>query len=405
MNGKTVWVKICLIHLCIVAFLGTLLRSKILFSLPWIDFKNLVNAHSHFAFGGWVTLVLMVLMICDLLPNAASSQKVYQWILGGIVFNAWGMLLSFPFEGYAFFSILFSTLFIFVTYIFSYVFIRDILKAPVGKTVKLLAVSSLICLVLSSIGPFTLAYLLASKSGNFLLYKDSIYTYLHFQYNGFFTLSVFSILFWRLTSSVSAETNRKLHQFAVALCVSILPSVFLSYLWQYPENTVRIIAIIGVASLLACVIFFARIFLSVHKYFLKKDPLIRILGTLSLIAFTLKLLLQSGTIIPSLGNAVFGNRPVIIGFLHLVFLGFVSLFALAYLLQNGLLQNDKITRIALAIFAAGVIGNELVLMTQGLGGMFMQSSAIFPWLLWIIAVSLFVSTFLLASAQLGKKQR
>jgi hypothetical protein len=36
-----------------------------------------------------------------------------------------------------------------------------------------------------------------------------------------------------------------------------------------------------------------------------------------------------------------------------------------------------------------VILNEVVLMTQGLGAMFIISSRIFPWLLWWISIGLF----------------
>jgi hypothetical protein len=55
---------------------------------------------------------------------------------------------------------------------------------------------------------------------------------------------------------------------------------------------------------------------------------------LSIGAFVLKMVLQSLTIFAGVGNAVFGDRPVIIGFLHLVFLGFVSPFILAYYTQE-----------------------------------------------------------------------
>ena len=48
------WLRISLFNLMLVAFLGMILRYKILFSLPFLDQKHLLHAHSHFAFSGWV---------------------------------------------------------------------------------------------------------------------------------------------------------------------------------------------------------------------------------------------------------------------------------------------------------------------------------------------------------------
>src|SRR5690606_8183364 len=139
MRPLRLWTRMALINLAIVAFLGLSLRGKIVFFMPFIDFKYLMHAHSHFAFGGWVTLVLLALMTYRILTESMYRKPVYQWLLGGIVVNAYGMLLSFPFQGYGFYSILFSTLFIFVTYGYTFVFVRDILRTAVSGPVKALA--------------------------------------------------------------------------------------------------------------------------------------------------------------------------------------------------------------------------------------------------------------------------
>jgi hypothetical protein len=109
-----------------VAFLGFSLRSKIVFSLPAVDYRNFLSAHSHFAFGGWAGLTLMTLLIYDLLPAKVSQKKIYQRILGGIEISSLGMALIFPFYGYNVLSISFSTLYIIVAFVFAPVFIKDI---------------------------------------------------------------------------------------------------------------------------------------------------------------------------------------------------------------------------------------------------------------------------------------
>jgi len=129
--------------------------------------------------------------------------------------------------------------------------------------------------------------------------------------------------------------------------------------------------------------------------------LVRGMGYLAIAAFLLKTLLQSFTIFPSMGTAVFGDRPVIIGFLHLVFLGFVSLMLLAYFAQYGLLNlKYGVTKLALVTFTAAIIINEIVLMTQGLGAMFIISSSIFPWLLWGISILLLLGALLIGVARI-----
>jgi hypothetical protein len=116
---------------------------------------------------------------------------------------------------------------------------------------------------------------------------------------------------------------------------------------------------------------------------------------LSIGAFILKMILQSLTIFTGVGNAVFGDRPVIIGFLHLVFLGFVSPFIVAYYTQENILNvKVKLAIHAQIIFIVFVVCNELALMLQGVGAMFLKSSHWFSWALWIISIGLLVGVVL-----------
>ena len=125
---KLVWLKLSLVNLAIVALLGFTLRSKILFPIPFIDYRSFLSAHSHFAFSGWVGLALTTLLIYNLLPSQYSSKKFYLWILIIMEVTSLGMAVSFPLQGYGFWSILFSSGYIVTNYVFAIVFIRDIVK-------------------------------------------------------------------------------------------------------------------------------------------------------------------------------------------------------------------------------------------------------------------------------------
>src|SRR5438034_4284309 len=94
MKNTTLWVSISLFNFCIVGLLGVILRSKILFDLPWINYLNLLDAHSHFAFGGWLTLALLMLFVRELLPEPYRNKNFYQWMLGSIFLSSAGTLLT-----------------------------------------------------------------------------------------------------------------------------------------------------------------------------------------------------------------------------------------------------------------------------------------------------------------------
>lgn len=396
-DKRSFWLSLCLINLSIVALLGFTLRSKILFSLPFIDYRNVLSAHSHFAFSGWVGLSLITLLIYDLLPEALNQKKIYRWILIGIEVSSLGMAILFPIWGYNTLTIIFSSLYILVSFVFAGVFIRDVLKVSINRTVKLLSISAISSLVVSSIGPFGLLYIILSKTGGSILYRDSIYTFLHFQYNGFFTLSIFALLFNYLlkhTIYLSQDAN----MFALSICASIVPSLFLALLW-HNSSFFYVLAIIGCVGILLSVFFLIKTYLYYrpNSHF---SSLNKTLLALSILSFCVKMLLQVGTIFPSLGNAVYGDRPVIIGFLHLVFLGFVTFFILSTLISSGYFtRNRKLVKYPFFVFVSGVIANEILLMIQGLGILFKTNSHIYQWLLWCTSILLFLGAILIAASR------
>lgn len=401
---KNKWLSVSLVNLSVVALLGLILRSKILFSIPFLDFKSVLHAHSHFAFGGWITLALLTLMSYELLPAEKVRKKIYNYLLASIWLCSIGILVSFLYQGYGAYSITFSTIFIIITYTFTFIFCRDMVKSDSTQTIKLLSISALIFLVISSVGPFTLAYLLVNKIPDTVLYKDAIYTYLHLQYNGFFTLSVFALLFNKIAPSLSKKPLRRFHTFSWLLALSVIPSMFLSYLWHYPQLWLKIIAVIGCISMIACTAYFLSLAYSMRTI---RSGLTRQavhVGLIAMAAFLLKMIFQSMTIIPSLGPLVFSNRPIIIGFLHMVLLGFVSLYLLAHFIQAEILYTDRYSMISMWVFCTGVIMNEVILMFQGLEGMFMITSSLFPKLLWITGAWLLIGALMILVRKLIKER-
>lgn len=130
------YLRISFINLCIVALLGSIMRYKIAYSLPFVDQKHLLHAHSHFAFVGWISQTLMVLLVQYLSKNSGEDKFIpYRKILIANLISAYGMLLSFPVQGYGAVSITFSTLSEFVFYYFSFCYWRDLNKLKVQSVI------------------------------------------------------------------------------------------------------------------------------------------------------------------------------------------------------------------------------------------------------------------------------
>jgi hypothetical protein len=390
------WFDISIFNLGIVALLGLVLRSKMVFALPFINYNRLLEAHAHFSVGGWAILSLMGLLTSELLPDSLNKRTAYQWLTGGILIGAWAMLITFQFGGYSSFSTIASGFFIMVSYIWAGIFLADLLKTKAAPPVKLLAASAVVCLILSTSGTIVITYIYYSKFFDAILYRNALFTYLHFLYNGFFTLSVFALLFNHTSQKTSSIARKNILWFSSALCISVIPSLFITYLWQDPNGWMRPIAIIGCMLLLACFFLFLVTTRSFKAMYANEKPVLRFLVFISMGSFILKTVLQGFTIFPVIGNAIFGNRPVIMGFLHMVFLAFVTLFILAYYIRKEIFNPElKWVNVGVYLFAIAIVLNEVLLFTQGLTTMLMAGSMMFVWLLWITGIILFLGAVLI----------
>ncbi len=360
------WLRVSLFNLLLVAAIGTILRYKILYYLPFIDQKQLMHAHSHFAFTGWIGMAIMALMVAYLADKTGEQVfKKYRWILYANLATAYGMLLSFPFEGYGKFSISFSMLSVLANYIFVFSFWTDLNKLKKNKNARLWFKAALFFNAFSSLGTFALGYMMISKHLHQDNYLAAVYFFLHFQYNGWFFFACMGLFTGKLLIHITtpAQLTKIFWLFAFA-CV---PAFFLSALWMPIPVWVYVLVIVSAIAQLAAWIWLTLIFR--NKIAFIKASLTKISRTilfLSTIALTLKLLLQVGSTIPSLSVLAYGFRPIVIGYLHLVLLGVISLSLLAFITGYNYLLMNRITEKGLFIFVAGIILNEVLLMIQGM---------------------------------------
>ncbi len=357
------WFVLGIINLAIVALYGTLMRYKIVFDFPFLDQKNLLHAHSHFAFSAWISHALYCGLAILLMPHLSlKKQRYYHLLIALNLFCAFGMLIAFTVQGYKTVSIVFSTLSVVVSFIYAISFIRDKACLPASHAAIPWAVAALLLNVLSSLGPFSLAYMMATHSVNTSLYLGSVYYYLHFQYNGWFFFGAMALVTTCLPAGFPS-----LKKYFNVFALTVIPTFGLSVLWAKLPVWLYIIVVASTFAQLA-----AWVVLAMHllRYFRQHGKVfipawIRLFFYAAALAFTLKFTLQAVSVIPSLSQLVFGFRPVVIAYLHLVLLGVYSLFIIGYLFSKGWLKPVKMTKAAAGMLLAGVLLNELLLAVQG----------------------------------------
>lgn len=395
------WLTTSFFNLFIVAFLGVVLRYKIAFYLPFVQQKFLLHSHSHFAFSGWITQTLMVLLIHHIsLHCNEHALKRYQWLLYANLFSAYGMLISFIIQGYAFFSITFSTLSIIVSYFFAFYYWKDLNTLLRNKISSAWLKAALAFSVISSAGPFFLAYLMIAKISDQHLYLSSIYFFLHFQYNGWFFFAGMGLLISKLEHIPGSFSSFKTA--LVLFFVAAFPAYFLSVLWLPLPLMAQILIVIAVVCQLLGWAFMVKFFTK-NKIFIKTrfSKYGRILLLLSAIAFSLKLLLQAASVHPALSQLTYGFRPIIIGYLHLVLLAVISIFIVGYIVSFDLVRITHTLLIGISIFVVGVIINEFFLMIQGIEALQYRSVHHINELLFAAAIILFsgIATMFISSVK------
>lgn len=344
------------INLLVVALLGVLVRTfPFLTSFPF-TYKNVLHGHSHFAFTGWVMLVL-VLLLMKTFPGIREKIAYRHWrnLTALILLSAYGMLIAFPLQGYKAVSISFSTLAIVATGYLTVVVTRALAKLPQTTSHKFVK-WGLFYACLSSLGPFALGPLMAMGKSGSPLYFDAIYFYLHFQYNGFFTFLVLAFLYRMMELKGKATHGKKVF---FLLHLALVPSYELSILWHQPPVLFNWIGGVAATIQLAAVFYLLKDFARAE---LKNSLLLY----LSLSAFVVKNLLQVFSAFSVVAQLAYGQRNLVIAYLHLVLLGFITVFVFSLVLPK-----NKSTMAGRGLFLFSFFTTESLLVLQAGGALFL----------------------------------
>jgi len=365
------WIQVALINFCVAACAGLTMRYKIQFSLPFVNQQNLMHGHSNFAFVGWVAIALMTLMVRYLVRNnIQTNYRKYNLILGIDVVVCYAMFISFIIQSYAFWSITFACITILISYFFIVFYWRDLNKVRNAGFSRNWLKAALLLWAFSSLGAIFLAYLMANRITVQELYFGALYFFMHFQYNGWFLFVCFGVFFsymHRLGLFRFALLSKRLF---IIMMITVVPTYFLSVLWlKLPAALEWIANVSAFVQLLVLVYFFRIISVFKNSKGITFNTVTRWIWMLSSVAFILKIILQVLSTLPFLSHFAFGYRPVVIGYLHLSFVGIISLFILGYINEFIHRFRGHVSGTGFIIFVTGFIVQEMILMLQGLEAM------------------------------------
>lgn len=291
---------------------------------------------------------------------------------------AYGMLFSFPFQGYGPVSIAFSTMLIIAgLYACRLIYIA-------GKTQPAAASWSFLkagffYLLISSIAPFLTGPLIASGKSGSPLYFNVIYFFLHFQYNGFFIFVVLAVLYKNIERYRPQHNGKNVF---LLMNIACGPSYLLSILWAKPAAVFYLAG--GAAALLQVI---AVLFLlkdaPAAGLFIKQY---RTLFRIAIAAFVMKNVLQLLSAFPAIAELAYLNRNFIIAYLHLVLLGFISAFSLVAMINIGGIRPARVLSAGLFLFLLAFISTELLLILQPFGSVTIIPYAAYPVLLFACSV-------------------
>ncbi len=376
------WFKIALFNFLIAACIGALLRFAFVEEISWLTFRYWLHGHSHVAMLGWIYLGLFALLIHAFLPEEKQQSKFYNRLFWLTQISVLGMLISFLLQGYAAWSIGFSSMHIVLSYVFVWQFWKDLsavgsrqtsslednlptsyFRQPAEQFIK----ASLGFLVLSTFAIWAMPPIIISGNAGSAFYYGAVQFYLHFQFNGWFIFAVLGLFFKLLENRGISMPLKLTNAFYWLLLLSCFLTFALAVTWSTPLPFLFLINSIGVSIQLAALISFLLI---IKKVWREIRPVlsgwIRLLLVIAFLSFVLKIWIQTAVVIPYIATVAYTIRNYAIGFLHLMLLGMITSFILGYGSYRGLLNfRSSTAKIGLGLFLSGFIFSEAILFIQG----------------------------------------
>jgi hypothetical protein len=349
-----------LANFLLTAAVGVLLRYHFVAPIHQFPMRYWIHAHSHIGFLGWVFTAIITMVFATQLPKSRLMNRRMCRLLIYFQVATLGMLVTFPFMGYAAPSIFFSTLHMILSAVFVVHFYKS--SDPKDLSVQYLK-AALAFMLISGIGPLTLGPMMALGMKGTQIYDLAVYFYLHFQYNAWFTLAVFG-LFVKLIETLGFPIKREKGKLILHLLIySSILTFALSALGFEVFWYIWLIGLIGaLLQLWAGFIFLKLVLKNMHLARSVSNSFAKWFFGIALFAWMVKIMMQFISVIPVVTDFAYFNREAIMTYLHLTFLGFVSCFLIGlFIIKKHLSVFNGMAKFGYVLFLVSVASMEMTL--------------------------------------------
>lgn len=279
------------------ALIGLVLRYAYTGEISNFPFKNVLHSHSHVMLLGFLFNALLLFVWANFTKGV---DKISYTIYIAMQLCVAILLVVFMVQGYAFYSILFSTLHLWLSYV---LLIRLWKKIEPKKGFHQLVKLGVVFHFLSSLGPYMLGPLMVFEMQESSWYQQAIFFYLHFQYFGVFYVWMLALLLQKTTAIITRKQR-------LLIAVSLLLLFAHSLDYSFDHWSIQVLGGLGSLLLFIVLLSFKDAFKNVQQSYKNMYYIILFIGLINI----------AGTI-PSIANLVVESRFMLIAWLHLLFLG------------------------------------------------------------------------------------
>lgn len=353
--------RFSLVYFCLAALFGLVLRLAFSVNLPdWISFPNVRHAHSHVALLGW----LFAGYYLTITHVFSWKWDTFNRLFLALQLTVAGMALTFPVTGYAALSIAVSALHIVLSYVMIWRIWRASNQLQSGAISKNFLRASLVFLFLASLGVWSLGPLMMSSWKGTAVYYGAIQWYLHFMFNGWMIFALLAIAYRYLEKKeITYDLDYAKRAFGT-LTLSTLLTFALAVTWSTPLDLMFYINSLGVTlQLLALYLLWLSVRHVANQVLSQLPAQGRLLLKISIIALVLKIIIQTAVVFPFIAKISYTIKHFTVGFIHLLMLGCLSTFVLAYIRSE---LNYRFSQKAALLFIGTIVVTEILLFSQGL---------------------------------------
>ncbi len=359
------WVFIALVNFLVAAIIGVLLRYAFVAEIPGFHFRKFMYAHSHVAMLGWLFQGFFAVLLPKLYSGAIpKSIHRYFWLSQIMVV---GMLVAFPIVGYTSYAIAFAAGHILVSYGFIYVIWKELGKRRYDFLLGVLFIrTALILMVVSTLSLWAIGPIMASGLREHEIFYMAVQWFLHFQFNGWFLFMALGLWFVQLESEGVSLPVPQVRTFFWWLLVSTPITFALAVAWSNPNQFVFAMNSLGIVVQTIALILFVRFLIQSGIRLTDWSTWSRRLLILALLSFLMKLCVQALVVLPVVAEMAYTIRNFVIGFIHLITLGSLTMLLISLALRNGMLAwQNKMAPVGLGLLIIGFLGSEFLLFLQG----------------------------------------